>query len=90
MNKEALEHRPPLQSMADTLVGPEFWYGTSRAGSASSCRSGFCSLRASTCGSGDRGRPSLWPLPNPRPDTDEAAQALSGRRTAVFLPWSFA
>ncbi len=26
MNEEALEHRQPRQTMADTLVNPEFWY----------------------------------------------------------------
>ena len=26
MNEEALEHRQPPQTMADTLVNPEFWY----------------------------------------------------------------
>lgn len=26
MNEEALEHRQPPQTMADTLVDPEFWY----------------------------------------------------------------
>jgi hypothetical protein len=26
MNEEALQHRQPLQTMADTLADPEFWY----------------------------------------------------------------